>query len=127
MPESDSLPCGLYDTPLDEELAAFLEERPDLIATLVSTDDESAPHTYSQFVWQVIRKALPIAKPRRQLEIANRLIELLSAEDGLDYTRRNPLLRRPKFHLIEVRPGSSTHAMVLPFLKGFQAGVVLNG
>lgn len=126
MPESESLPCGLYDTPLDEELAAFLEERPDLIATLVSTDDESAPHTYSQFVWQVIRKALPIA-PVRQLEIANRLIKLLSAEDGLDYTRRKIPLRRPKSHLIEVRPVSSTHAMVLPFLKGFQSGVVLNG
>lgn len=114
MPASESLPCGLYDTPLDEELAAFLEERPDLIATLVSTDDESAPHTYSQFVWQVIRKALPIAKPGRQLEIANRLIELLAAEDGLDYTRRKILLRRPKSHLIEVRPGSSTHALPRP-------------
>ena len=45
MPTNDSLPCGLYETLLDEDLAALLESRPDLLATLVAVDDESAPHT----------------------------------------------------------------------------------
>jgi len=107
MPAHDPLPCGLYETLLDEELAALLEGRPDLIATLVAIDDESAPHTYSQLLWQIIRGALPITKPDRQVEIVNRLIELLSAEDGLDYTRRKILLKRPKTLLREVRPRSA--------------------
>ena len=106
MANLDPLPCGLYESLLDEELAALLEGRSDLIATLVTIDDESAPHTYSQFLWQIIRRALPIAKSDRQLEIINRLIELLSAEDGLDYTRRKTLLKRPKTLLREVRLAS---------------------
>ena len=96
MPAPDPLPCGLYETLLDEELAGLLENRPDLIATLVTIDDESAPHSYSQFLWQVIRQALSIAKADRRIEIGNRLIELLSAEDGLEYTRRKILLETAK-------------------------------
>ncbi len=81
----------------------MLEGRPDLIATLAAIDDESAPDTYSQFLWQIIRRALPIAKRDQQLEIVNRLIELLSTQDGLDYTQRKVLLKRPKTLLREVR------------------------
>jgi len=114
MPTNDSLPCGLYETLLDEDLAALLESRPDLLATLVAVDDESAPHTYSQFLWQVIRKALPIAKNEHQVEIVNRLIELLSVEDGLDYTRRKILLKRPKALLREVRPVSVRQSLLRP-------------
>ncbi|MEI6605656.1 MAG: hypothetical protein WCP35_10130 [Verrucomicrobiota bacterium] len=43
MANLDPLPCGLYESLLDEELAALLEGRSDLIATLVTIDDESAP------------------------------------------------------------------------------------
>lgn len=108
------LPCGIYETLLDEELANLLENRPDLIATLVSIDDESAPQTYSQYLWQIISQALPVAKPEQRIEIINRLIELLSAQDGLDHTRRKTLLKRKKSILREIRPVSSALPLLRP-------------
>jgi len=114
MTNHDPLPCGLYETLLDEELSTLLNGRSDLIATLVTIDNESAPQTYSQFLWQIIRRALPIVKSDRQIEIINRLIELLSAEDGLDYTRRKILLKRPKTLLREVRLASVNKPLLRP-------------
>ena len=106
MSENEQLPCGLYASLLDEELAELLEGRSDLVASLATIDNESAPHTYSQFLWQIISKALPIVRHDRRIEIVNRLIELLSAEDGLDYTKRKILLKRQKTLLLELRPKS---------------------
>ena len=62
----DPLPCGIYETLLDEELAGLLENRPDLIATLVAIDDESAPQTYGMPPERlyVISDFLPSSGPR---------------------------------------------------------------
>lgn len=100
--ESD-LPVGLYESLLDEELAAVLAQHPELVATLEKLDDHRAPHSYSQFIWQVLRQALPILKLEQRLEVTNRLIELLSAEDGLDYTIRKRLIKQPENVLREIR------------------------
>jgi len=103
MASANQLPVGLYEQVLDEELGKVLESRPDLVATLVKIDDESCPHTYSQFLAQLLHQALPISKPEKRLAIINSLIDLLSAEDGLDYTKRKRLLGRSKSLLQEVR------------------------
>jgi len=103
MPAENQLPVGLYEQVLDEELGAALESHPDLIATLSAIDDESETHAYSQFVSQLLLQALPISKPEKRMAIINRLIELLSAEDGLEYTKRKVLLGRKHNLLQEVR------------------------
>jgi superfamily II DNA or RNA helicase len=103
MSSKSQLQIGLYEQVLDEELDVMLEGRPDLIATLVKIDDESSPHTYSQFIAQLLHQALPISKPEKRVAIINGLIELLSAEDGLDYTKRKKILHRSKSLLQEVR------------------------
>ena len=103
MSSASQLQVGLYERVLDEELGAMLEDRPDLIATLVKIDDESSPHTYSQFLAQLLHQALPISKPAKRAAIINSLIDLLSAEDGLDYTKRKKILNRSKSLLQEVR------------------------
>ena len=64
MPERKTLPTGLYETLLDEELQALIDENPDLIPTLEVIDDEASPHTYSQFIGQVIKQALKITKKK---------------------------------------------------------------
>ena len=94
MHSENQLPAGLYELLIDQELGALLESRPDLVATIVAIDDESAPHTYSQFLAQLLHQALPIVRPEKRLAIINRLVVLLSAEDGLDYTKRKQLLSR---------------------------------
>ena len=60
MPKENSLPAGLYEALLDEELQSLIDANPDLIPTLVAIDDEASPHSYSQFIGQVIKQALRI-------------------------------------------------------------------
>jgi superfamily II DNA or RNA helicase len=110
MHPENQLPIGLYDQLIDQELDVLLKCRPDLIATIVAIDDESASHTYSQFLAQLLHQALPIAKPEKRLAIINRLIALLSAEDGLDYTKRKQLLSQAPNLLQEIR----THNISAP-------------
>ncbi|MGV3533718.1 MAG: DUF3427 domain-containing protein [Chthoniobacteraceae bacterium] len=125
MSADDALPSGLYERLLDDELEGLLAARPDLTPIFQAIDDESSPQTYSQFLWHVIRRALPIAKHEHRLAIANRLVELLSAEDGLEYTRRKILLQRPKTLLHEIlapgdqpRPRPSTPLSVSSLFTG---------
>lgn len=96
------LPEGLYDRLLDEELEALLAAHPELSPIFAKLDDESAPQALSQFLGQVLLKALPIVKPDQRRSIMNRLIELLSSIDGLDYTQRKRLLEKPKTILRQI-------------------------
>ncbi|XKE46203.1 DUF3427 domain-containing protein [Halomonas organivorans] len=92
----DRLPEGLYEKLLDEELEQHLSEHTDLKPVLRALDDEEAPHVYSQFVAQLLTKALRIVEPERRQPLLNRLLELLSSTDGLDYIRRKRLLSTDK-------------------------------
>lgn len=97
------LPVGVYEKLLDEELKELLDRNPDLKPVLRKIDDEESPQFYAQFVGNLLSKALQIAKKDKQTQIVNRLIELLSETDGLDYVRRHRLLRDDKNLLTEVR------------------------
>jgi superfamily II DNA or RNA helicase len=114
MPEKIRMPTGLYEKLLDEELQALIDSNPDLIPTLVVIDDESSPHAYSQFVGQVVRQALRITKSEDRRNLVNRMIDLLSAQDGLRYTQRKHLLERPKSLLREMRSNLNTESLVVP-------------
>ncbi|WP_221766014.1 DEAD/DEAH box helicase family protein [Halomonas nitroreducens] len=92
----DRLPEGLYEKLIDEELQQQLAEHPDVKPVLRALDDEAAPHVYSQFVAQLLTQALRILEPERRRPLLNRLLDLLSATDGLDYLRRKQLLRTDK-------------------------------
>jgi superfamily II DNA or RNA helicase/HKD family nuclease len=94
---------GIYDRLLDEELADLLASHPELVAPLEKLDDELAPQAYSQFVGQLLRAVLPNAKPQARFDLVNRLVELIGAEDGLDYVRRRKLIADAKTVLRQVR------------------------
>lgn len=114
MPEEIALPAGLYETLLDEELQALIDLNPDLIPTFVAIDDEASPHTYSQFIGEVIRRALRMTKKEDRRNLVNRLIEILSAQDGLKYTQRKHLLERPESLLREIRNNLNTKSLAFP-------------
>jgi len=102
----DRLPEGLYERLLDEELKAQLDEHPELKPVLRALDDETAPHTYSQFIGQLLQRALRILDPKDRLPLINRIVELVSATDGLGYLIRRRLLSRDKPLLTELgQPG----------------------
>lgn len=114
IPGENSLPAGLYEALLDEELQSLIDSNPDLIPTLVAIDDEASPHSYSQFIGQVIKQALRITKSEDRRSLVNRLIELLSAQDGLKYTQRKHLLERPKSLLREIKSNLKTESLAVP-------------
>ncbi|MCH7227218.1 DUF3427 domain-containing protein [Haloferula sp. A504] len=114
MSEEEQLAEGIYETLVDEELGALLASRPEMAATLEKLDDESAPHTYSQFVWHLLHRALRGLKKERRLALVNRLIELLSAQDGLEYLERRKLLEQPKQLLREIRASALVPPSPIP-------------
>lgn len=102
----DSLEIGLYERVLDKELAELLASHPELRPTFEKLDDESAPVTYSQLIAQIVRQLLPQKKAADCLPLINRLIELLSAEDGQDYLRKRILLTEPRALLKQIQPAT---------------------
>jgi superfamily II DNA or RNA helicase/HKD family nuclease len=107
-----NLSVGIYEQVLDEELQDLLDSHPDLKPILRKIDDEDVPHVYAQFVGKVLAKALHVAKKNQRVDIVNRLLELLSATDGLDYVQRHAVLSDDKNLLTQVR--SSTDALARP-------------
>ncbi len=114
MAVENKLPTGLYEALLDEDLQSLIDGNPDLIPTLMAIDDEASPHSYSQFIGQVVGQALRITKKEDRRNLVNRLIDLLSAQDGLKYTQRKHLLERPKSLLREVRNPLNTEPLAIP-------------
>jgi superfamily II DNA or RNA helicase len=106
--EYKKLAHGLYERPLDEELAELLRGLPELSYTLEKLDAESEPATYSRFVQQLLLQALPGTKPGSRIELINRLIELLAAKDGLEYTKCRRLLSEPRTLLTQLRPAEQS-------------------
>ena len=103
---------GLYEKLLDEELSLDLSAHPELRPILRKLDDEEAPHAYGQFVFQLLVQALRNRSPEERLPLVNRLIELLSATDGLDFLQRKTLLTSPDSVLLSLHatsvPGDET-------------------
>jgi superfamily II DNA or RNA helicase/HKD family nuclease len=107
-----SLSVGVYEQVLDEELQELLDSHSDLKPILRKIDDEEAPQVYAQFVGKIIGKALHVAKKNQRVDIINRLLELLSATDGLEYVQRHAVLADDKNLLMQV--GGSTDALARP-------------
>jgi superfamily II DNA or RNA helicase len=102
------LPLGLYERLLDDELQEQISAHPELKSVLRSIDDESAPETYSQFVSHLLQQALRQTEASERITLLNRLIELLAAQDGLDYLQRRRLISTTKSVLTEVRRDKPT-------------------
>lgn len=105
---------GIYDRLLDQELADLLAKHPELVAPLEKLDEELASQAYSQFVGQLLRAVLPSAKPEARLDLVNRLIALIGAEDGLDYVLRKKLIAGAKTVLRQVRLKQQTEPFSEP-------------
>ncbi|MCB1772019.1 MAG: DUF3427 domain-containing protein [Gammaproteobacteria bacterium] len=97
------LPPGLYEQLLDEALQQRMAAAPELRAILRQLDDEAAPETYARFVARLLQQALRQLRPGDRLPLLNRLVDLLAAQDGLDYLQRRHLLAGDKVVLTEMR------------------------
>ncbi|GAB5412843.1 MAG: DEAD/DEAH box helicase [Congregibacter sp.] len=112
-PDDNSLPAGVYERLLDEGLAELLRAQPELIPAFSKLDDEAQPQIFSQFIGLVLLQVLPACKPQERWALVNRLIEVLAARDGLDYTLRRKLLDPPEL-LREVRHREMASPLTIP-------------
>ena len=102
-----ALSPGLYERLLDQELFDLLGERPELIPLWEKLDDECEAHAYSQFISQVLNQVLPGVSQEHRIGLINRIVELLGAQDGHEYTLRKRLLSKPQTLLRQLRlPGN---------------------
>jgi len=105
-----ALPAGIYERLLDEDLQDLLVTCPELKPVLRAIDDEASPKSYAQFVGQLVQQALRIVKTDQRVDIVNRLIEMLSATDGLDFLARKRLLTDDRNLLLEIRQTGTSFA-----------------
>lgn len=108
------LSAGLYERLLDQELEAVLRAHPELGAVLEKVDDEAVPATYSQHLLLILRAVLRQTKPEERLPLVNRVIELLGAQNGMDYTRKRRLLDRDRSLLRQLHPAGQPPQSATP-------------
>lgn len=108
------LPEGIYERIEDEELRQLLAQHPEILASFEKLDDEAQPQAFAQFIGQVLLNALPATKPQKRAEIINHLVEVLSATEGPEFTRKKLLLGGPTKILREIRKPSSTQNLPSP-------------
>jgi superfamily II DNA or RNA helicase/HKD family nuclease len=96
------LPQGLYEQLLDEDLNERIAAVPELRAILRQIDNESAPHAYTQFISRLLQHALRQTSPEDRIPLLNRLIDLLAAQDGMDYLKCRRLLTDKQSVLTEI-------------------------
>ncbi|WP_156792189.1 DUF3427 domain-containing protein [Desulfotalea psychrophila] len=106
---SEQLPAGIYERVLDTELQELLQNHPELKVILRKIDDELAPHVYSQFVGKLIQETLHSAKKEQRIDIFNRILDVLSATDGLAYQQRHKLLGAESNLLLQVSKDSQAY------------------
>lgn len=109
----EMLAKGVYERLVDQELEDLLAAHPTLIPIFAKLEEEAQPRVLSQFIAQILQQALPAVKSGSRQQLVNRLIEVLAATDGLEYTRRRRLLERPEF-LKEISDSSSRSALPQP-------------
>jgi len=106
---SQNLPGGIYEQLLDEQLQEQILAAPELRVILRQIDDEEAPSSYAQFVAQIVHQSMRQLEPKDRIPLINRLIELLAAQNGLDYLLRRRLLGAEKSMLLEVSSHKVAH------------------
>jgi hypothetical protein len=65
------LAIGIYERLLDTELSGALASSPEIKSILRKIDDEAAPHTYSQFIAQLLQQALRSTKTEARIPLLN--------------------------------------------------------
>ena len=100
-----TLPDGIYEALLDEELSSILHRHPELRSVFAKLDPEEAPARYAAFLARLVEKALRLEDDSAaRLRICNQIIEQIAAGSSAGFLRNNRLLTANKPVLVEVTP-----------------------
>jgi superfamily II DNA or RNA helicase len=100
-----TLPDGIYEALLDEELNSILQRHPELRSVFGKLDPEEEPARYAAFLARLVEKALQLENdPAKRLRICNQIVERIANNPTAAFLRNNRLLSANKPVLLEVTP-----------------------
>ena len=100
-----SLPLGIYETLLDEELNSILQHHPELRSVFGKLDAEEEPARYAAFVARLVEKALRLEDdPETRLRLCNEIVERIAGNQATQFFQGNRLVKADKPVLLEITP-----------------------
>ncbi len=100
-----SLPQGIYEALLDEELNSILQRHPELRSVFGKLDPEEQPARYSAFVTTLLEKVLRIEdSPPTRLQLCNDILERIARHPAAESMQSSRLIAADKPVLLEITP-----------------------
>ncbi len=111
-----SLPQGIYEALLDEELSSILQRHPELRSVFGKLDPEEEPARYAAFLARLLEKALRLEDdPAARLRLCNEIVERIAGEPTTQFLKNSRLIAAEKPVLLEITPSNYAHGgMVRP-------------
>jgi superfamily II DNA or RNA helicase len=100
-----SLPQGIYEALLNEELGGILRRHPELRSVFGKLDPEEQPARYSAFVATLLEKVLRIEdNPSSRLQLCNEILERIARHSAAESVHSSRLIAADKPLLLEITP-----------------------
>lgn len=100
-----SLPQGIYEALLDEELNSILQRHPELRSVFGKLDPEEEPARYAAFLARLLEKALRLEDdPETRLRLCNEIVERIAGNQSTQFLQGNRLVKADKPLLLEITP-----------------------
>ena len=100
-----SLPHGIYEALLDEEISSILQRYPELRSVFGKLDPEEEPARYTAFLARLLEKALRLEEdPATRLRLCNEIIQRLAGNPTTEFLQSRRLIAADKPLLLEITP-----------------------
>lgn len=100
-----SLPQGIYEALLDEELSSILKQHPELRSVFGKLDPEEEPARYAAFVARLLEKALRVeGDSEMRLRLCNEIVERIASKPATQFLQGNRIVKTDKPVLLEITP-----------------------
>ena len=100
-----SLPQGIYEALLDDELNSILQRHPELRSVFGKLDPEEEPARYAAFLARLLEKALRLEDdPETRLRLCNEIVERIAGNPSTQFLQGNRLVKADKPLLLEITP-----------------------
>jgi superfamily II DNA or RNA helicase len=100
-----SLPHGIYEALLDEELNSILQCHPELRSVFGKIDPEEEPARYAAFLARLLEKALRLEDdPETRLRLCNEIVERIAGNPTAKFLEGRRLVKTDKPVLLEITP-----------------------
>jgi superfamily II DNA or RNA helicase len=109
-----SLPLGIYEALLDENLKSLLQQHPELRSVFEKIDPEEEPARYAAFLSRVLEKALRLEEdPAARLRLCNEIIERIAGNPSTRFLQGKRLVAADKSLLVEIIPPNYANGGIL--------------